>query len=329
MCTAISYKTKNHYFGRNLDMECSFGESVVIMPRLFPFTYRCQQEEKNVPLAVIGTAIVRDGVPLFYDGTNEKGLSMAGLSFTGNAVFSEAKESEINIAPFELIPWVLRQCRSVKDARELLKKTNIAHIDFSEELPAAELHWMISDAGESIVLECTAEGSRIHENPVGVLTNNPPFPVQMFLLNNYMSLSNQPPVNTFLKSLELTEYSRGMGALGLPGDLSSSSRFVRAAFNKANSVYQNSEYKRVSQFFHILDSVSQLRGAVQLKGGRYEYTVYSSCCNTKKGIYYYTTYDNRAITAVDMRKENLDGNELYCYRMLKEGELVKMQNAEC
>jgi len=327
MCTAISYKTKNHYFGRNLDMECSFGESVVIMPRGFPFSYR-YAESPDSAYAMIGTAIVREGVPLFFDATNEKGLSMAGLNFVGNAVFSAVKENEICIAPFELIPWVLRQCKSVREARELLQKTNIAHIDFSRELPVAELHWMISDATESLVLECTREGAELYDNPIGVLTNNPPFPMQMFGLNNYMGLSNQPPVNTFLKSFALTEYSRGMGALGLPGDLSSTSRFVRAAFNKTNSVYQNSEYKRVNQFFHILGSVSQLRGAVQLRGGKYEYTVYSSCCNTRKGIYYYTTYDNRAITAVDMRKENLDGNELYCYKMRQEGEFVKMQNAE-
>ena len=101
-----------------------------------------------------------------------------------------------------------------------------------------------------------------------------------------------------------------MGAIGLPGDASSSSRFVRAAFNKMNSVYQNSEQKRVSQFFHILGSVGQLRGAVQLKSGAYEYTVYTSCCNTRKGIYYYTTYDNSTVRSVDMHSVELDGEEL-------------------
>ena len=146
--------------------------------------------------------------------------------------------------------------------------------------------------------------------------------MQMFNLNNYMCLTNQPPVNTFCKSLPLKEYSRGMGAIGLPGDLSSASRFVRASFNKMNSVYLNSENKRVSQFFHLLYSVYQPRGAVQLKGGAYEYTVYSSCCNTKKGIYYYTTYDNSTITAIDMKKENLDSELLAVYPMEKEGRIV-------
>ena len=320
MCTAISYKVRNHYFGRNLDMECSFDESVIIMPGKFPFNFRYADAIEE-HFSIIGAGIVRDGVPLFYDGTNEKGLSMAGLSFVGNAVYGRIKEGEINIAPFELIPWILMQCESVKQAKALLEKTNIAHIDFSSELPCAELHWIVSDDKENLVLECTDEGMRLYDNPLGVLTNNPPFPMQMFNLNNYMCLTNQPPVNTFCKSIPLQEYSRGMGAIGLPGDLSSTSRFVRAAFNKLNSVCPNSEEKRVNQFFHLLYSVYQTRGAVQLRGGKYEYTVYSSCCNTKKGIYYYTAYDNLSVTAVDMKKENSDADTLVVYPMRREGSL--------
>lgn len=321
MCTAISYKTKDHYFGRNLDLDYSLDENVIVMPRRFPFAFRyAKAPEKSFSL--IGAGIVREGVPLFYDATNEKGLSMAGLSFAKNAFYNPLSEKLFNVAPFELIPWVLIQCRSVNEARKLLEKTNLAHLDFSEKLPAAELHWIISDERENLVLECTKQGMRLYDNPLGVLTNNPPFPFHLFSLSNFMCLSNQPPVNNFCKSLNLEEYSRGMGAIGLPGDLSSSSRFVRAAFNKMNSVYSNSELKRVSQFFHLLYSVYQTRGAVQLKGGAYEYTVYSSCCNTKKGIYYYTTYDNSTITAIDMRRESLDGDTLSVYPMKKEGEII-------
>ncbi len=321
MCTAISYKVRNHYFGRNLDMECTYGENVIVMPRSFPFAFR-YAERPAVNYAIIGAGLVRDGVPLFYDGTNEKGLSMAGLAFYGNAHYGNVADGKDNVAPFELIPWVLLQCETVKQARELLGGTNVAHIDFSASLPCAELHWMISDDRENLVLECTKEGMRLYDNPSGVLTNNPPFPMQVFNLNNYMCLSNQPPVNSFSKSLSLQEYSRGMGAIGLPGDLSSQSRFVRAVFNKMNSVCPSGEVRRVSQFFHLLYSVYQTRGAVQLKGGRYEYTVYSSCCNTKKGIYYYTAYDNFNITAIDMKKENLDGETLAVYSMRREGEIA-------
>lgn len=140
-----------------------------------------------------------------------------------------------------------------------------------------------------------------------------------------MSLSNKAPENKFANGIELEIYSRGMGAIGLPGDLSSQSRFIRAAFVKMNSVSKNNEKESVSQFFHILNSVDQQRGCCDLGDGKYEITLYTSCCNTNKGIYYYTTYDNHQITAVDMYKENLDGKELICYPLIIE-EQIKSQN---
>ena len=124
--------------------------------------------------------------------------------------------------------------------------------------------------------------------------------MQLFNLNNYMGLSSHEPKNLFSEKLSLKAYSRGMGALGLPGDLSSQSRFVRAAFARANSVCSDSENESVSQFFHILGTVEQVRGLCQLENEKYEITIYTSCCNASRGIYYYTTYSNRQITAIDM-----------------------------
>ena len=169
------------------------------------------------------------------------------------------------------------------------------------------------------------DGIKIYDNPVGVLTNNPPFDKQLFALNNYMNLSNKSPKNSFAQNLELQQYSRGMGAIGLPGDLSSQSRFVRVAFVKMNSVSGEDENESVSQFFHILNSVDQQRGCCQLDDGKYEITIYTSCCNATKGIYYYTTYDNHQITAIDMYKENLDGESLIRYPLIK-GEHINYQN---
>jgi choloylglycine hydrolase len=152
------------------------------------------------------------------------------------------------------------------------------------------------------------DGLFVYDNPSGVLTNNPPFPMQMFNLNNFMSVSAKEPKNLFSEKLSLKAYSRGMGALGLPGDLSSQSRFVRAAFARLNSVSGEKEDESVSQFFHILDSVKQIRGLCELESGKYEITIYTSCANASRGIYYYTTYDNSRITAVSMQNVNLDGN---------------------
>ncbi len=324
MCTAATYKTKDFYFGRTLDYEFSYGDEITITPRNYEFNFRKVKKIES-HYAMIGMAHVVGDYPLYYDAINEKGLGIAGLNFVGNACYNECVEENDNIAQFELIPWILGQCESVKEVRELLKNINITNEPFSEKFPLAQLHWIIADKDESITVESMKDGLKVYDNPVGVLTNNPPFDKQMFELNKYMNLSPKAPKNNFSDKLDMEYYSRGMGAIGLPGDLSSQSRFVRVSFVKMNSVSENDEKSSVSQFFHILNSVDQQRGCCEVADGKYEITIYTSCCNASKGIYYYTTYNNHQITAVDMFKGNLDGKEIVKYPLIEAGE-IRWQN---
>ena len=324
MCTAATYKTKDFYFGRTLDYEISYGDQVVVTPRNYVFDLR-QGGHLRSHYAMIGMACVMQDYPLYYDAVNEKGLGIAGLNFVGNAHYKRPVEGKDNITQFELIPWILGKCATVKEARRLLDGMNLIDTPFLENLPVAQLHWIIADKEECITLEAVEEGLKIYENPVGVLTNNPPFQYQMFNLNNYMHLAVGNRENTFAKDLDLNQYSRGMGGLGLPGDLSSQSRFVRVAFVKMNSLSGDSEAESVSQFFHILGSVDQQRGCCKLGEDKYEITLYTSCCNADKGIYYYNTYDNHQISAVDMHKTNLDGENRSTFALVK-GEQIYMQN---
>lgn len=324
MCTAATYKTKDFYFGRTLDYEFSYVEEVTVTPRNFPFHFRRAGDVKS-HYALIGMAYVAEDYPLYYDAINEKGLGMAGLNFVGNAAYAEECEGKDNVSQFEFIPWILCQCASVAQARTLLDRINLVSISFRDDLPLAQLHWIIADKEEAITVEFMKDGLHVYDNPAGVLTNNPPFDKQMFALNNYMNLSTKNPENHFSDKLSLQAYSRGMGALGLPGDLSSQSRFVRVAFVRQNSLSEDTEKSSVSQFFHILNSVDQQRGCCELEEGKYEITIYTSCCNADKGIYYYTTYDNHQITAVDMHKENLDGSALVRYPLVY-GEQIHYQN---
>lgn len=324
MCTAATYRTRDFYFGRTLDYEFSYGEQVVIAPREYCFRFRRAGELKR-HYAMIGMAHVEGDYPLYYDAVNEKGLGMAGLNFVGNARYGGALQGKDNVATFEFIPWVLAQCGTVDEAVELMNRMQLTDDAFSRELPPAQLHWILADREKAVTVESTAEGFRIYDNPVGVMTNNPPFDQQLFQLNNYMHLSTKDPQNYFSDQLSLCRYSRGMGALGLPGDLSSQSRFVRVAFTKMNSVSGDSEQESVSQFFHILGSVDQQRGCCEVEEGKYEITIYTSCCNADKGIYYYTTYDNHQITGVDMYRENLEGENLICFSLILE-EQIRMQN---
>ena len=313
MCTAVTFHTKQHYFGRNLDLEYHYDEAVTITPRNFIFKFRKADAIKK-HYAMIGMATVANGYPLYYDATNEHGLSMAGLNFPANATYYSYTANRDNIAPFELIPWILGQCRTVADAEKLLTQLNIINIPFSDQYPLSPLHWIIADHHRSITVEPLQDGLKVWENPIGVLTNNPQFDFHLHYLAHYLQLSTGEPSGEFRKLLHISPYSHGMGAIGLPGDLSSASRFVRATFTKYNSVCDPDELSSVNQFFHILVSVEQQRGCCRTKDGL-EKTIYSSCCNTDTGTYYYTTYDNRQINAVDMQKCDLDGNKLSVFAL--------------
>lgn len=313
MCTAVSYRTKDHYFGRTLDLEYSFDERIVITPRNYHFKFNHINEIKN-HYAIIGMATVVDNYPLYYDAVNEKGLAIAGLRFPDYCIYHDFCDEKKNLASFELIPYILSNCKNVNEAKELLENINITKDDFNGDFISTPLHWMISDKDQSIAVESWQDGLNVYYNPVDILTNSPPLPIQIFNLNNYMNLSVNEPETIFCDNLNLLNYSRGMGALGLPGDMSSQSRFVRGAFVRLNSVAEKDENRSVSQFFHILDSVSQPRGVVKVND-KFVKTVYSSCCNTNKGIYYYTTYENRRISAVNLNNENLDKTCLVVYNL--------------
>ena len=324
MCTAATYQTKGFYMGRTLDYEFSYGDEITVTPRHYEFQFR-HMGSVSSHYAMIGMAHVAGNYPLYYDAMNEKGLGMAGLNFVGNADFQEVDDTRDNVAQFEFIPWILCQCATLEEAKKLLSRMNLVGTPFSPQLPTAQLHWLIADKTGSLTVECMTDGLHIYDNPVGVLTNNPPFDKQLFHLNDFMHLSPKQPENTFSSDLNLQTYSRGMGALGLPGDLSSASRFVRVAFTKMNSRSGDSENESVSQFFHILGSVDQQRGCCEVADGKYEITLYTSCCSADTGIYYYTTYENHQISGVDMYRENLDGNTLARYPLIN-GEQILMQN---
>ncbi len=311
MCTAVSVSFGTHYFGRNLDLEYGFQEQVVITPRNFSLPYRRMPFLEH-HYALIGVATISEGYPLYYDATNEKGLSMAGLYFPGPWTYQPPLPGKENIASFEFIPWVLGQCCCIEEVRRLLQRLHITNSPFSTAFVPQSLHWMIADRYESLVVEPTSKGLVISENPVGVLTNAPGFDYHLHRLADFQGMSVEGPrYQNAIPSVPLP--SGGMGAMGLPGDYSSGSRFIKAAFTAYNSNTDGTETSNAAQFFHILSSVSLPRGCVKASNGEFATTRYSSCCNTDKGIYYYTTYDNSRITAVELRRHNLNGRSLTAY----------------
>lgn len=318
MCTSIATKTEAFYFGRNMDWDREFDEHIVITPRNYPFCFR---NAGDLPrhYALLGMAAVEENYPLYADAVNEKGLCMAGLNFQGNAYYSpELRGDKTNVASFELIPWLLGQCADVAEAKRLLADVNLAALPFAEGLPPAPLHWHIADRNGSVVLEATRSGVQIYDDPVNVLTNNPPFEFHMTNLSQYLNLTVDAPENAFCKQADVQPFGKGLGSFGLPGDFSPASRFVKAAYLLLHSQCGGGEESSVSQFFHLLDSVAVVNGSIAAEEDRNYYTTYSACMNADRGIYYYKTYFNSQLTAVRLRNENLEASCLKEYPLRKQ-----------
>lgn len=311
MCTAASFKNGKTYFGRTLDYEFSYGEKITITPRNYPFKFRHLGLNSN-HYAIIGMAHIQNDYPMYYDAMNEFGLGMAGLNFVGNAAYNDVKDNKTNVAQFEFISYVLALSKTVTEAEMLIRKINLVKTPYNEYYPAASLHWILRDSQRCIVVESMNDGMHIYENETGCMTNNPPFNFQLEALKKYRALSNDEPQSSF--SFDDSFYSRGMGGLGLPGDLSSQSRFVRVAFTSYFSKSPEDESSCVNQFFHILGSVWQTRGLCKIND-KFEITIYASCMNLSDGIYYYKTYENSAINGVRLNALNLNSSKLIMFEL--------------
>lgn len=325
MCTSILYGAGDHYFGRNLDLEVSLGQEVVVTPRDYPLNFR-KMPALDHHYAIIGMAIVRDNYPLYFDGASEEGLGMAGLNFDGPSYYFPVMTGKDNVASFEFIPYVLSQCKNVEEAKKLLENVSLANLNFADKMQAAPLHWLIADrAGKSIVVESTISGLHVYDNPVNVLTNNPEFPGQLANLANYQSVSPAEPTNQLAPNVNLNTYSRGLGSHMLPGGMDSESRFVKEVFTLQHAPAGKNETENVTNYFHCLHAVEQQKGLDEVAPGQFEYTIYSDGINLATGTFYYTTYQNNQINAVQLRHVNLNSRDLAAFP-LQEQQKIQMQN---
>ena len=309
MCTAISY---NNYFGRNLDLEYSYNEQVVITPKNYRFNFT-DNRILDKGYAIIGVATVCENYPLYYDACNEYGLAGAGLNFPYNDLYSNDENSVMQkIAPYEILPAVLRTCKSIAEVKELLTNTIFINKSFNDNFKATNMHYMFADSCSSITVESKNGVVNVYDNTVNVLTNTPTFIEQIENLKQYQNLTNEETNKTL--------NSKGTGALGLPGDFTSKSRFVRAEFLLRTTVSLGND---LTEFYNVLSSVAEPKGSVKVNDNKYFYTQYSSCMDLKEKIYYYKTYENSRIYAV--RLSNIDGKDLAAYDLIKTQD-IRFQN---
>lgn len=297
MCTAVRFTDDagNLFWGRNYDWNVSYGEHPVIMPKGFIVKSRFG-EDYPAPHAAIGTAVEHDGYPLFFNCGNDAGLAVGSLNFAGYAQFDPGPvQDKMNIAVYEVPTWVAANFTSVDEVERALADTAIVAAQASPDMPIAMLHWRIADAKRSIVVECQTDGMHIHDDPVDVLTNQPPFDWHLENLRNYMCCDDSWPEQKTWREAELMPFGTGTAMRGIPGDYSTTSRFVKAAFVNAFHPQQKTERENVMRMFHTLGSVAFADGCAQMADGTFEKTIYSDCFSASTGTYYFNTYDDPAL----------------------------------
>ena len=294
MCTAIRFD--NRLFGRTFDYERSYGEMITVLPR----GHLCAEGD-NASYAILGIGVMRGRLPLLFDGVNECGLAGAALSFPKCAVYHSATSGRRPVASGCLLGLILGRCSSVLEVRKML--SDICVIDGRDPTP---LHWMFCDSEGAIVVESVADGLNVMNNPAGVLTNSPELGYHLTRLGDISLLGSENPSDGFC---DAPLYSRGMGAIGLPGDFSSSSRFLRAAFLRKHCPmrYHGNDYGNIRQAMDLMGQVSLPHGAVLSDDGREVYTRYTAVIDMTVPAYYLSSSTSRAIGRICLSESLCEG----------------------
>lgn len=319
MCTVIKFLDKdgNFYFGRNLDLDQrNYGEQPLLAPKGYEITYKHLPSE-TLTTPVIGMGINLNGYPLFFEAASEKGLAIANLNFPNNAYFPEdIVDDKENVTPYELTLWVLNHCSTVEEVKELLlNKSHIIGTPVAEHMPISPVHWIVSDNSKSsIVIETTKDkGLQIFDNPINVLTNNPTFEWHLQNLNYYVNLNPHDTDDSVWDEKTLKPQGVGTGSLGLPGDATPQSRFIRASYLNANYPTADNETENVARAFNTLGSIAMPRGTVINREGDLEYTLYSCCYSQKTKTFYYRKWNDANIKEISISDQNREGDKLIAF----------------
>ncbi len=311
MCTGIRFTDKNGamYFGRNLDWTQGYGEKVVVTPSAAKVPTAFERPEDPADgHTVMGMGIIVTGIPLYFDCGNDAGLAVAGLNFPQSAHYAASPiDGTTNVAAYEFPYWVARNFSSLNELREALAHTTVVAKPVNEQLPVANLHWLVGDATGSLVVECMADGLHVWEDDVDALTNEPDFGWHRQNLRNYLMMDEGMPAPATWDRAELKPFGSGGGVQGMPGDYGGPARLVRAAYVNAHYPVQDGEKANVTRLFRTLGASAVPVGVAKMANGDYEKTLYTSCFSAASMTYYHATYDDPTIHAYPLSACDLSG----------------------
>lgn len=298
-----------HFLARTMDFSFELDASAVFIPRNYKFDSLVQGTNFTTKYSFIGAGKDVSGY-IFADGLNEKGFAIASLYFEKNAHYNERLEkNSLNISSTDMVSWALGNVASVTEFQKKYRELNVVNIINPLLNVNVPLHWIVSDkSGDTGVLEITKEGSKFYQNPVGVMTNSPEFPWHINNLNHYTNL--QPTEHSSKQYGDFVTVSDGpgSGALGLPGDYTAASRFIRTAFLRQYSDHSDGAKKGVTSIIHVLNSVDIPKEAKITKKGISDYTQYKGIMDLNNLSYYLIAYDDTKLTRVDLTNQLINNN---------------------
>ncbi|MGV2981911.1 linear amide C-N hydrolase [Camelimonas sp. ID_303_24] len=340
-CTSFLLKAADGGFvyGRTLEFSLPLNSSMLVMPRNFPYagTGPGGQAAGGLPwVTKYGVAGANAfGMPVFVDGVNEAGLAGGMLYLPGLAQYQDVPPSEAStsIAAHEVLTYILTNFASVAEVKEGLPKIRVNKAIVTQLRMPAPMHVTVHDAsGASLVIEYIGGQLQLHDNPTTVMTNAPAFDWQIANLGNYLALSRYNPEPLKVGSLTISPPSTGAGAPGLPGDMSSPSRFVRAFMYARAAPVLETGAQTVNLAFHILNNFDLPPGMVRTKadsqsGGGVtgiEITEWTSVIDLKARRYYIRTYENSQIQVLDLATAPLDGKTLKMFPLTRPASTVSI-----
>ncbi len=243
------------------------------------------------------------------EGVNEKGLSAGLFYFPNYGKYQpfEEKHKDKSLADFQVVSYVLSQCSTVDEVKEELMKVRIINIDPR----SSTVHWRFTEpSGRQIVLEIVNETLNFYENPLGVLTNSPGIEWHWTNLNNYINLMPGTSPEHNFGPIDSKSFGHGSGLLGLPGDFTPPSRFVRATFFQLTAAQQPTAEESIIQAFHILNNFDIPTGT-EFTWGKSPANVPSStqftvATDIKNRMIYYRTMYNSNIRCIDLKNIDFD-----------------------
>lgn len=311
MCTSITLKTNDrlNMLARTMDFAFILEPELIFIPRKHPLVFELNLPEQSVKYALMGIGQQQETFA-FTDGVNEAGLACATLYFPGYAQYSEAIISDkTNLASYEVVGWLLSNFSTIDEVKSAISQLNIVNTPAKLFGIVTPLHWIVTDKnGNTIVIEPMESGLVIHDNPLGIMSNSPDFNWHLTNIRNYIGINPFKIETLKLNGLTFAPFGNGARTIGLPGDYTPPSRFIRALFGKEAINELENEDEGIKAAFHILASVDIPKGSVITDEG-VDYTQYTACmvCNT--GTYYVKTYDNNQITRACLFDEDLDAKE--------------------